>query len=80
MASGDFRFPLVCRTRSLSHLVSISYVAPDQINAQVPFAVSGNVTLRVTSLNGRSSFPAMATSHRIVMLLSKAQVAAGEYR
>ena len=35
--------------------IPLTYVAPDQINAQVPFTVSGNVTLRVTSPNGSSN-------------------------
>ena len=36
-------------------IIPLTYVAPDQINAQVPFTVSGNVTLRVTSPNGSSN-------------------------
>ena len=35
--------------------IPLTYVSPDQINAQIPFTVSGNVTLVVTTPNGSAS-------------------------
>ena len=35
--------------------IPLTYVAPDQVNAQIPFTASGNITLQVTTPNGTST-------------------------